>query len=99
MNAAAVIGFDCEAIQNIEFVCIGFFAATSSKPTASTSSTLSGSATSTTAPASALLSTYGCKTGASFLEGATACKGLTASRRNVSRRVLFMGMGMREGTG
>ena len=64
IRAVAVIGLDCEAIQNRASVVIGRLAAMSARPTASRLRTLSLSATAVTAPASEWLSTNGCSAAA-----------------------------------
>src|SRR5579863_3950404 len=72
IKAAAVIGFDCEAIQNIESGCIGFFASTSEYPAQLTARIAFDDATSVTAPASEWLSTNGCNATAIFPDGSAA---------------------------
>jgi len=92
MNAAALIDFDCEAIQNIASGRMGVFAATSIYPTASWLSTCSFEATSVTAPASAWRSTNGWRTAAGpFPEsGAGSCDHAGSERSSRAAREVFI---------
>ena len=90
ISAAAVIGLDIEAIQKRLSVCIGLWAATSAKPTASRLRTLSFDATSVTAPASVCRSTNGCSTAEIDLGdvgGAACTREKGASRKSADKNI------------
>ena len=96
ITAVAVMGLDCEAIQNIESVLIAFCPAISAKPTASTASTLSLPTTSATAPASSCFCTKGWSRGATAV--GAAVRWATGNARAVTsesteRARLFMWIG------